>query len=114
MDELLSHNPGVRSRFPTTIRFDDYSADELEQIARGMLAKASMELDGAAEGAMRAHFDAIAAAGGKESGNGRAVRNVVERALRAQALRLASCGADEMDGTIKPDELCRLTADDFA
>jgi hypothetical protein len=35
--------------------------------------------------ALRAHFETIVSAGGKESGNGRAVRNIVEKALRAQA-----------------------------
>ena len=36
---LLSHNPGVRSRFPTVIQFEDYSVAELERIADQMLGK---------------------------------------------------------------------------
>ena len=109
MEELLSHNPGVRSRFPTVIQFDDYEVTELEQIAGGMLAKASMRLDDGAKAAMRKTFEAIVKAGGKESGNGRAVRNVVEKALRAQAMRLAG-----LESTMSPAELSLLIERDFA
>ena len=114
MDELLSHNPGVRSRFPTVIAFDDYTVDELEEIARAMLAKASMRLDDGAERALREHLERVVRAGGAESGNGRAVRNIVERALRAQALRLANQGPEDLAGTISPDALCELTEADIA
>jgi stage V sporulation protein K len=109
MEELLSHNPGVRSRFPTVIQFDDYEVGELEQIAGGMLSKASMRLDDGAKAAMRKTFEAIVKAGGKESGNGRAVRNVVEKALRAQAMRLAG-----LESTMSPAELSLLIERDFA
>jgi hypothetical protein len=33
MEELLSRNPGLRSRFPTTLNFPDYFPDELADIA---------------------------------------------------------------------------------
>ena len=36
------------------------------------------------------------------------------RALRAQALRLASLGTEDLGGTISPDALCELTEADFA
>lgn len=74
-----------------------------------MLSKASMRLDDGAQKAMRAQFAAIVKAGGKESGNGRAVRNVVEKALRAQAMRLAG-----LESTMSPAELSLLIERDFA
>merc|ERR1719188_1376613 len=37
MAKLLSTNPGLRSRFPTLLEFDDYSAEELLEIADQML-----------------------------------------------------------------------------
>ena len=37
MAELLSTNPGLRSRFPTTLTFENYNADELHSIGLKML-----------------------------------------------------------------------------
>merc|ERR1719428_772906 len=38
MQRLVSTNPGVKSRFPTHVLFEDYSPAELMQIAASMLA----------------------------------------------------------------------------
>ena len=32
MKDLLAHNPGVASRFPSTIQFDDYTCEELMKV----------------------------------------------------------------------------------
>ena len=44
MKRLLASNPGLRSRFPTTIEFQDYTAPELTAIADGMLGSEMLEL----------------------------------------------------------------------
>ena len=41
MAGLLSTNPGLRSRFPTTLSFDDYNAQELRHIGVKMLEEVS-------------------------------------------------------------------------
>jgi hypothetical protein len=48
-------------------------------------------------------------AGTPQNGNGRAVRNMVEHAMRNQALRLA-----EDEATLRPAELSVLVESDFA
>ena len=43
MHQLLARNPGLKSRFATTIDFPDYTAEELMQIADGMLRTLSQK-----------------------------------------------------------------------
>ena len=88
MAEMVAQNSGVKSRFPTSIHFDDYSADELFQIAGLMIGGAGLTMsDGAKETAF-VRCAAIEKEGGRQNGNGRDVRNLVEQAKRQQALRL--------------------------
>lgn len=44
MDRMLSLNLGMRGRFPYKIRFEDYNADELYQMACNLLTKAQYEM----------------------------------------------------------------------
>ncbi len=87
MDYFLESNPGLRSRFPIHITFPDYSLDELMEIADLMLKQrqyvlaplAREELNKILQNLTRKH---------EHSGNARLVRNLIERAMRHQAVRL--------------------------
>ncbi|AQS59261.1 AAA family ATPase [Desulforamulus ferrireducens] len=87
MDYFLETNPGLRSRFPIHITFPDYSLDELMEIADLMLKQrqytlaplAREELAKIVAGMIHKH---------EHSGNARLVRNLIERAMRYQAVRL--------------------------
>ncbi len=103
-----AHNPGVRSRFPTAILFEDYNVSELLQIAHSFLGKQHLRLTDEAEELLTKKFAAMLATKDKQNGNGRAVRNMVEQAMRSQALRLA-----EDKATMRPSELSLLSAADF-
>ncbi len=89
MDYFLETNPGLRSRFPLHITFPDYSIHELMDIADLMLSQrqyvlaplAREELIKIVENLIRKH---------EHSGNARLVRNLIERAMRYQAVRLVN------------------------
>lgn len=86
MEWFLRTNPGLRSRFPLHIDFPDYKIEELLEIANLMVRARQYQLTKDAQIALdrilRSH------AGSEHSGNARFVRNIVESAMRQQAVRL--------------------------
>merc|ERR1719271_543342 len=60
MDKLLSRNPGLKSRFATTIAFEDYTAEELMHIADTMLAQDLFVLTPGARDALMTIFVCMA------------------------------------------------------
>jgi Cdc6-like AAA superfamily ATPase len=86
MEELLSANPGIRSRFPRTIHFPDYSDDELVRIFESLCARAHYTVDDEVRAAARARF--AAEPRGRGFGNGRLARNLFEAAVAHQASRV--------------------------
>lgn len=49
IERMLNANQGLKGRFPHHFKFEDYTADELMQIARQIIGKEEYELDGEAE-----------------------------------------------------------------
>jgi hypothetical protein len=86
MEEFLTSNPGLQSRFRTTITFADYTDDELVQI----LVRLATDADYAPTPAFLDRFREILAAAprGEGFGNGRFARNVLEAAIGRHAWRL--------------------------
>jgi AAA lid domain-containing protein/ATPase family protein associated with various cellular activities (AAA) len=88
MEALVAANPGMRSRFPKTIHFPDYSDDDLVRIVHALGADGRYTLDAAAEGAVRRWLAAQPRDRG--FGNGRLARNLFEAAVANQATRLVA------------------------
>merc|ERR550532_1644302 len=115
MAKLLDANPGLRSRFPTVLEFDDYSPEELLDIAEQMLLQDVLVLSPEAGERLREVLQqvvagpAVRSGDSRANGNGRAVRNILERAKRAQAVRLQQRGP----GRRSQEELCTLLPSDF-
>jgi stage V sporulation protein K len=87
MEWFLQTNPGLRSRFPIHIDFPDYSIDELLAIAESMLKARQYELTNEARDAFRFMLQGLLNSH-PYAGNARLVRNMVERTIRKQAVRL--------------------------
>ncbi|MEW6227807.1 MAG: AAA family ATPase [Bacillota bacterium] len=88
MTTFIQTNPGIRSRFPIHIEFPDYPTEELLKIADLMLKKRDYRLDLAARARLEFILSRRIGSGNEHSGNARLVRNIIERAIRRQALRL--------------------------
>jgi len=88
MDYFVKSNPGLRSRFPLQIDFSDYNSDELFQIALQMYIERDYELSNKCRWKLKCSLDEFVKKHHPHSGNARYVRNLVEKSIRLQALRI--------------------------
>jgi stage V sporulation protein K len=89
MAAFLAANPGLSSRIALKIEFPDYTADELLAIAEEVLRERDYRLSPDARLFLA---KALRGQGGIPEGNARSVRNLMEEAIRRQAVRLAGRG----------------------
>ena len=108
MAQFISSNPGLPSRFPRTIRFPDYSTDELLSIFEGMCERDRYQLSPDALDGLRQHLARLPRT--PEFGNGRLVRNLFEAALARQASRIVASGGTDLT-TLTRQDLALPTAD---
>lgn len=88
---LLNSNPGLQSRFDARYRFhlDDYSANELLAILRGLAAAEGYSLAEDAEGVALKHFVSRCAQKDRTFGNGREARTLLDACRSLHSRRLA-------------------------
>ncbi len=87
MGWFLQTNPGLRSRFPIHIDFPDYTLDELLAIGNSMFKARQYELTPEGSEALHIHLQNLLNTD-PYAGNARLVRNLVEKTVRKQAVRL--------------------------
>lgn len=107
MDHFLKLNPGLHSRFPLVFQFPDYTVNELMQIGQQMLIDKEYSLTHDAEVKLKDHLLYAKAVNHHSFSNGRYVRNLIEKAIRAQAMRLLS------ETNLDKTALTSLISDDF-
>ena len=88
MEKFLQKNPGLRSRIAYHVPFDDYNVDDLCAIAEMISKKKDLILAEDARNKLREVFSI--AIQDCDFGNGRYVRNVIEKAKMTQASRLVA------------------------
>ncbi len=88
MEDFVGANPGLRSRFPKTIHFPDYTDSELSAIFASMAERHAYRLTAGA----RRRVGAFLAAQDRSKGfgNARLVRNLFEGAIARQSQRLVA------------------------
>lgn len=88
MEFFLSTNPGLPSRFPIQMDFPDYTIDQLIQIAEGMVKERDYNMMPQAIFKLKQHLLLEKCESEHVFSNARYVRNIIERAIRHQAVRL--------------------------
>ena len=100
MNEFLSSNPGITSRFTRVIIFEDYNPDELLEITKRYTNQKGFVFNADVEEVIRKHYNEIYRSRDKSFGNARLVRNLVDSALKNQLLRIAEISPAERDAGI--------------
>ncbi|WP_130609679.1 AAA family ATPase [Cohnella abietis] len=90
IDAFIMTNPGLPSRFPIQMEFPDYTVDQLVQIAEGMTKERDYTLLPQTLFKLRQLLIQEKTESIYDFSNARYVRNVLERAIRYQAVRLLS------------------------
>ena len=90
MDEFLASNPGLESRFKTTLVFEDYNVEELLQIYIGLCEEYKLNVDGKAFDAIRNACRSLRMERENKFANARDVRSLFEGTLSQQAQRLGT------------------------
>ena len=107
MKRFIDSNPGLQSRFNRYIHFADYTADELKQIFMLNVDKNQYLLEPEGEELLSKILNFAIEHKDKNFGNGRYVRNLFEKTIQNQAIRL-SCQPN-----ITAEELSKLKAEDL-
>ena len=113
MHSFLESNPGLKSRFDRKLEFPDYQAEELLSIALQMLKQEAIEPSDEAREQLRRYLQHLDRQKDNFFGNARAVRKVVEQAIKNQHLRLAALPSEQRtEGMLH--ELQMTDVQDFA
>lgn len=97
MEEFLTANSGLKSRFANIITFEDYTGQELLDIAKIIAKHKDYKIDEQACVKLLDYFIKKQSEKDERSGNGRLARNVVEEAILNQANRLLNDEKAEID-----------------
>jgi SpoVK/Ycf46/Vps4 family AAA+-type ATPase len=95
MDKFIESNPGLKSRFDKTINFEDFTAEQLTEIALTMLKKENLFPDEQSLFFLQKELKSLFDSRDKYFGNARTVRKIVKEVVRKQHLRLAHLAPEE-------------------
>ena len=89
MENFLKANPGLNSRFDKILKFEDYSSEELLEIATLMIAEEKYILNEEAKEHLTKYFKFLFEYRDRYFGNARTIRQVIQEAIKNQNLRMA-------------------------
>ncbi|MFN8282702.1 MAG: AAA family ATPase [Chitinophagales bacterium] len=95
MNEFLTSNPGLNSRFDKKLHFEDYTSDEMLEIAKHYLHKEDIIATQEALDHLKSYFEELYKNKDKFFGNARTVRQTISEAIKNQNLRMSGIPADQ-------------------
>jgi len=107
MEELFKTNPGINSRVRQRFHFPDYDAEELVDIFDSMIRERGYSINHAERNAVE-DFISKMHQDDKIDGNGRWIRNIVEKILEKQSSRIV-----EEHEIMTDEELSLITMEDL-
>ena len=90
MKTFVRSNPGLQSRFKTTLTFEDYEISELLEIFLNLCGDYKLEITPEIKHLATEVISEIVDGKDENFANGREIRNLFERTVEAQALRIRS------------------------
>ena len=97
MLRFIGSNPGLQSRFTKYLTFEDYKPRELLAIFESICQSHYYKVDVAAKEALIAEFANLYQNRNQQFGNGRLVRNIFEKTIENQAMRLSQLAQIESE-----------------
>lgn len=107
MNKFFESNPGLKSRFNTFIEFENYQAEELEEILLSMCEKNDYRLSEEVRRSVKSFFENEISKKNENFANGRLARNLYDDLVINHARRVINIAK------VSRDDLSVITASDF-
>ena len=105
MKTFVRSNPGLQSRFKTTLTFEDYEVSELVEIFLNLCKDYKLEISPDIKHLSTEVISEIVESKDEGFANGREIRNLFERTMEAQALRIRSAESPVSLSKLDPQDL---------
>lgn len=105
--DMIKTNPGLASRIPFQIEFEDYSVDELMEIFEIFVSKSKYKIDNEVGEIAKEFFQKEKDKGVEDFANARLVRNFFERLKLVQTERSEGYDLTKEDAIIAAEELTK-------
>jgi len=105
MKQFVRSNPGLESRFKTTLLFDDYTVEELQTIFLDLCSDYKFGLTQELKLISYEMIEALMKKKNENFANGRDIRNLFERTVETQALRIRSAKTASLLTELTPEDL---------
>ena len=105
MKTFVRSNPGLQSRFKTTLTFEDYEVSELVEIFLNLCKDYKLEITPEIKHLSTEVISKLVDSKDENFANGREIRNLFERTVEAQALRIRSAENPVSLSKLDPQDL---------